>query len=129
MTYTSAAGKDSYHISLRDCHLILCMDNLVRLTFRDDPSPHESRSCQVCTLPITLKGVPKDEVEVEAWHDATSCDGTERCKCMVSCELSKDDVDKVLIEKSEAEMNALLRFRQLCTWNLSTIWNDIYQGD
>jgi hypothetical protein len=36
---------------------------------------------QICTLPITLKGLPKDAHIIDKWHDDNICDGTENCKC------------------------------------------------
>ncbi|CAC5372579.1 unnamed protein product [Mytilus coruscus] len=52
-------------LSIRDCILILMMDNLVRLKYHNDQDPGESRSMQICTLLITVKGMPEDALIVE----------------------------------------------------------------
>ena len=52
-----------HQVSLRDCHIIFMMANLVHLANRTDPCPGEQPTKQVCTLPLILKGVPADSVE------------------------------------------------------------------
>ncbi|WAR09222.1 LOW QUALITY PROTEIN: hypothetical protein MAR_019180 [Mya arenaria] len=67
--------------NIRECILILMIDNLVRLKRHGDPDPGENRSMQLCTLPITIKGVPKDAYEIDTWHDV-SCNGqVPMCSC------------------------------------------------
>ena len=125
LEYTSSAGKKEEMIGLRDCILILMMDNLVRLKYHNDPDPGESRSLQVCTLPITLKGVPRDAVEVDAWHDASCCDGTDTCPCKGDTLLTRQDVDTKLLNLLPAEESCLKRFKQLCTWGMKNIWTSL----
>ena len=69
LEYDSQGGTKQGFVSLRDCFLVFMMDNLVRLKYHSDPNPGENRSMQICTLPLTLKGVPKDASVVETWHD------------------------------------------------------------
>lgn len=54
--YVTSVGGLAHEASLQDCHLVMLIDNLVRLTFHSDPARGENRSSQVCTLPITMKG-------------------------------------------------------------------------
>ncbi|CAG2195104.1 unnamed protein product [Mytilus edulis] len=77
ISYETVAGLTKKELSIRDCILILMMDNLVRLKYDNDPDPGESRSMQICTLPITVKGMLKDALIVESWHDEQVCDGTD----------------------------------------------------
>ena len=42
---------------MRDCHFIFYLDNLVRWSHHGDPDPGKKRTSQICTLPITLKGI------------------------------------------------------------------------
>ena len=55
IAYQRIAGpKAEGVVSLRERHVILQMDNLVRLTFLENPGCGDGRSLQVCTLPITI---------------------------------------------------------------------------
>ncbi|CAC5410224.1 unnamed protein product [Mytilus coruscus] len=63
----------------KQCHLALLMDNLVHLTIKTDPLPGESRTNQICTLPLTIKGIPKDSCLVESWH-GEDCDDKDPTK-------------------------------------------------
>ncbi|CAC5394942.1 unnamed protein product [Mytilus coruscus] len=64
------------------------MDNLVRMTFRSDPLPGENRSGQLCTLPVTLQGLPKDSLVTDSWH-TTDCLGNQNSN-IVSVQQSID---------------------------------------
>ncbi|CAC5403426.1 unnamed protein product [Mytilus coruscus] len=77
-------------VCMRDCHAILYLDNLVRLGVHADPDPGKNRTSQICTLPITIKGLPKDSWIVETWHDK-DCTGGNDCQCFERKQLDKDD--------------------------------------
>ena len=126
MRYTSSAGDICQEISMRDCHLIIGLDNLVRLTFHQDPMPGQSRSHQVCTLPITISGVPKDAFITLSWH-SEHCDGLAECNCMDMQSLKPDDHKRVIFEPSIAEKDALQRFHKLSTWGLKFGW-DLFES-
>ena len=81
MKYISVAGKICQEIRVRDCQIIIGLDNLVRLIFHPDPMPGQSRSHQVNTLPITIFRVPTDAYITLSWH-SEHCDGLEECSCM-----------------------------------------------
>ena len=66
----SVCGFKEDSISLQDCYLAFCVDNLVRLSFKRS----EIKSIQIATLPMTLKGIPKDTKVSESWHDDDICD-------------------------------------------------------
>jgi hypothetical protein len=103
MTYHSLAGIKSVQVSLRDCVLVLMMDNLVRIKKHSDPDPGESRSRQICTLPITLKGLPLDSIQVETWHDK-DCDNSDfRCTCKMERKLTKNDISELVLTLSEEQ--------------------------
>ena len=124
LIYTSFAGEGEYPISLKDCIVTLMMDNLVRLTFREDPEPGQTRSQQICTLPITIRGIPRDWKETEKWHDTTICDGTLNCPCKATVQLTKEDISKCLITLTEEEETEWSRFSRLirCGWN--KMWSE-----
>lgn len=50
--YESNVGIKTSNLNLRKCILTLMLDNLVKLRYHADPNPGESRSQQLCTLPI-----------------------------------------------------------------------------
>ncbi|VDH90484.1 Hypothetical predicted protein [Mytilus galloprovincialis] len=113
MLYETAAGMEKVKVSLRDCIIIVMMDNLVRLKYHKDPEPGESRSMQICTLPITIKGIPKDAKEIEKWHDHTICDGTNTCKCKEDLQLQKTDFENEVLCLNAEEKSVLTRCHQL----------------
>ena len=117
MTYETNGGLVTKPVRLRDCFIILMMDNLVRLKYSDDPNPGESRTKQLNTLPITLQGLPKDSIEVSSWHDVDICDGTDECFCKNNHILTPRDVDKALLSLTASEEETWEKYNQLCTWN------------
>ena len=97
--YKSLYGSDEevHNVSLRECHVILFMDNLVRLTVHEDPDPGCARTSQICTLPITLKGLPCDCYITNEWHDE-NCQrsSNNECSCMEKEQLQKDDLNLLI---------------------------------
>jgi hypothetical protein len=73
--YETVGGLVHNKVNLRGCVLIIMMDNLVRLKYHKNPERGECRSMQICTLPITLNGLPKDAHIIDKWHDDNICDG------------------------------------------------------
>ena len=98
LQYTTITGTVTQPVSLRDCYLVVGLDNLVRLTFHHDPVPGQSRSSQLCTLPITVSGVPTDAAITESWH-SYDCNGREECSCMDSVKLTKEDFNQVMFDQ------------------------------
>ncbi|XP_076084880.1 uncharacterized protein LOC143055600 [Mytilus galloprovincialis] len=92
---------------MRDCHAILYLDNLVRLSVHADPDPGKNRTSQICTLPITIKGLPKDSRIVETWHEK-DCTGGDDCPCFERKQLDKDD-HNLLFNCTKDEQIALYR--------------------
>ena len=58
---------------------------------------------QICTLPITIKGMPKDAAVVDSWHDHQIFDGTDACLCKVDQELTKEDFRQNVLHLNQAE--------------------------
>jgi hypothetical protein len=97
------------------------------LKFRNDPDPGEARSKQICTLPITIQGLPKDCAEVSMWHDDSMCDGTSTCECKRKTPVTKALVP-VITQLDVAEADALQRFNQLCVWGRVAMMREIRQS-
>lgn len=127
LEYYTEAGLCKKNINLKDCHLILFMDNLVRLKFRADPCPGESRALQLCTLPITLKGIPKDSLTVASWHGA-DCEGQDECNCKKERKLTKEDFQKELTNLSANECKMANSFKKLLSWGFDILWLSIING-
>lgn len=105
------------------------MDNLVRLKHHVDPHPGESRSMQICTLPITLRGVPEDHVDVQqTWHTDIGCDQSNECKCKEEVNLGKEDVQRTLLSLTPNENKWMSQFRLMMTRGLHGVWKKIKSG-
>jgi hypothetical protein len=77
------------NVCMRDCYTILYLDNLVRLSIHSDPDPGKNRTSQICTLPFTVKGLPKDSIITKSWH-LDECEMDENCSCKDQLILGKD---------------------------------------
>jgi hypothetical protein len=128
MEYETAGGLIHNKINLRGCVLIIMMDNLVRLKYHKDPEPGECRSMQICTLPITLKGLPKDAHIIDKWHDDNICDGTENCKCKEDVTPRKEDFEQNVLLMTKEEKEVQQRFNQLCYWGFSSLWTEVFNS-
>ena len=123
MSYEITAGRIHTEVNLRQCYNILGMDNLVRLTMKRDPLPSEGRTNQVCTLPLTVKGLPKDHVVCDLWHCPLTCDqNSEVCNCKLEVSLTKDDAQTCLFTLRENEKAMCERFRRFITFGWSDLW-------
>ena len=122
--YQSVAGPKVGQVRISDCPVkCLLLDNLVRLRYHSDPKPGEHRSQQMCTMPITIKGVPADEEQLVSWHNV-DCDmptGTGICSCMKDIAFTSTDASLPTILLPE-ESSVLQRFQSLCTWGTPAIW-------
>ncbi|KAJ8309906.1 hypothetical protein KUTeg_011771 [Tegillarca granosa] len=127
LTYESDCGIVQRTVNLRDCRLIVLMDNLVRLKYHKDPEPGESRSMQICTLPITVKGLPKDARVVDNWHDANICDTTNECKCKDNNRLTKEEFEDDVICLNKKEKDVVQRFLQMLDWGFLSLWIEIFK--
>ncbi|KAL4238431.1 hypothetical protein ACF0H5_003139 [Mactra antiquata] len=129
LTYETSAGVITKSVSIRDCILVFMMDNLVRLKKHADPNPGESRSMQICTLPMTIKRVPRDAVECELWHDP-DCDSPSDvcCTCKEDIVLKRTDVDSLLMHASQEQSELFDQFQMLITLGHNTIWRAVVKG-
>lgn len=100
------------------------MDNLVYLTLKSDPKPGEVRTNQICTLPITLKGIAKNSKEVLDWH-GTDCDMSPECHCLERTILSQDQIQYIFFEHSPSERSAFLQFSKEAVWGVCILWKDV----
>ncbi|CAC5418112.1 unnamed protein product [Mytilus coruscus] len=121
--YQTTTGIADQLVNLRDCHLILMMDNLVRMT-RSDPYPGENRSGQLCTLPLTLQGLPKDSSVTDSWHTA-DCLKDQNCQCKKDIKLRKEDFDNALVSLTNEETVCWERFQKLLTWGSVPLWKKL----
>ncbi|VDI35096.1 Hypothetical predicted protein [Mytilus galloprovincialis] len=108
-------------VSMKQCHLALLMDNLVHLTMNVDPHPGQSRTNQLCTLPLTVKGIPKNAHLTSCWH-TNSCDQDRFCSCMHETELGKDDVNKTFLEQTPDEQDTNNIFTENMTWGFQSLF-------
>lgn len=90
---------------------ILYLDNLVRLSVHSDPDPGKNRTSQICTLPITVKGLPKDSIITKSWH-LDECEMDENCSCKNQLILGKDH-HELLLEYTDSEEKITTHLR--CT--------------
>ncbi|CAC5388681.1 unnamed protein product [Mytilus coruscus] len=128
ISYETVAGMIRKELSIRDCIPILMMDNLVRLKYHNDPDPGESRSMQICTLPITVKGMPKDALIVESWHDEQVCNGTDSCVCKEDKQLTKEDLEDLVLTLSPVEVDVKNRFQQLMSWGYANLLTEAFDN-
>ena len=121
-----AAGENTqkrHVVSLRECIVILFMDNLVRLTVHEDPDPGQSRTSQICTLPITLKGLPRNTDEVKHWHDESCVADSgeeEECDCLDPNTMEKEDL-KLLLQDTDNERQMWEKFSVQQKWRTTSI--------
>ena len=90
---------------MRDCFTILYLDTLVRLSIHSDPDPGKNRTSQICTLPITVKGLPKDYIITKSWH-LDECEMDENCSCKDQLILGKNH-HELLSEYTDSEEKSL----------------------
>ena len=122
--YESLTGPMTKSVSLRDCHCILMLDNLVRFSFLRNTARDEKSSYQLPTLPITVQGIPMDSQITRHWHHE-DCDGTEECQCKQSVRLVKEDIDRTLLQLSQCELKSHENFSQLMTWSCALLWRNL----
>ena len=130
LKYTkNGESSSTYHqISLRECHLVFMMDNLVHLSTKTDPLPGESKTNQICTLPLTFKGIPVDSKIVSDWHDDT-CDKTADCECLKPVNLHQEDIDTVLLSPTDAEVAAADQLNLHSRWGIVCLWKELMKLD
>ena len=125
LQYDSMTGQRET-VCLRECHPILMLDNLVRLKNADETTVSRGvrKSRNLCTLPITLQGLPTDSVTTSQWH-LSDCDGTDTCTCKNPVTLTKSDINRTLLELSSNESKIYQQFFRLMTWCGSLLWNKL----
>lgn len=115
-------------VNLRDCILLFMMDNLVRLSKHQDTMRGESRSFQLCTLPLSVKGLPMNNDIIQTWHTNPKCDGTGSCVCLEDIHLSKEKGQDLLFCLSEEETEVQASFLLMNRWYFLPVWKKIKQG-
>ena len=126
MTYIRDGVQITRRIGMRDCYNYVNLDNLMRLNWHRDPEPGTSRSSQICTLPITVEGVPKDADICRTWH-SDKCDHSyPKCSCKTEIPLTKEDFESKILTITAEEQEVLNRFKKLSTWKLGIDWNKMY---
>ena len=90
---------------MRDGYTILYLDNLVRLSIHSDPDPVTNRTSQICTLLITVKGLPTDSIITKSWH-LDECEMDENVSCKNQLILGKDH-HELLLEYTDSEEKSL----------------------
>ena len=101
------------------------MDNLVRLKYHRDPNPGESRSFQLCTLPLTVKGIPTDSDQVAKWHDSQVCNESDYCFCKADANIDKATGMSLLLDQNDEESMSRKNFDDLVRWTFLTMWPQI----
>lgn len=130
MIYRNVEENDEsvHSVSIKQCHLALLMDNLVHLSFKKDPLPSENRTTQIFTLPLTIKGIPRDSFQVQNWH-AEECDGTNECICKEVRLLQKTDLNRTFLELYPEEEHVYSIFKQEATWPICDLWEDLQMNN
>ncbi|CAC5383204.1 unnamed protein product [Mytilus coruscus] len=86
-----------------------------------DPRPGQSRTNQLCTLPLTVKGIPKNAHLTSCWH-THGCDQDRFCSCMHETELGKDDVNKNFLEQTPDDQDISNIFTENMTWGFRSLF-------
>ena len=81
-------------------------------------NPSVANTTQVCTLPMTVKGLPRNAKKTEDWHEEC-CDGSNVCDCKDDIRLKKDGIDKCFL--SEAEQRIRVEFELEAIWGLKVL--------
>ena len=124
LTYQAFNGAEKSAVSLRGCHCILMFDNLVRWTIKRNKTREDCRNNQLCTLPITLQGLPLDSDITSEWH-GEDCDGSENCQCKQPVSLGREDIKRTLLELNPNETASHEQFNRLMTWSCSLLWKNV----
>ena len=95
-------------VSMRECLAIIYLDNLLRYTGHRDPDRGKKQTSQLCTLPMTVKGLPRDSMTVARWHQE-GCGLASNCVCMDNKVLLKSE-KHLLLDLTEPEMKAFRMF-------------------
>ncbi|CAC5363774.1 KIF21 [Mytilus coruscus] len=104
------------------------MDNFIHLSFKTDPLPGENRTTQICTLPLTIKGIPRYSYQVQNWH-AEECDGTNECICKEVKVLQKTDLNRTFLELYPEEEHVYNIFKQEATWPIYDLYEDLQMNN
>ena len=114
-------------VRIADCPVkCLLVDNLVRLTYHADPKPTQHRSQQICTLPMTVKGIPDDSDVFIEWH-AEGCSMHKNCPCKEELPFHEDSYKfPITIQADEDKM--LKKFANLCNWGMTSVWEQLVKN-
>ena len=115
-------------VNLRECILLFMMNNLVRLSKHQDTLRSESRSYQLCTLPLSVKRLPVNSEIIDSWHTNAECDGTGSCVCRKDTHMSKENGQDLLFRLTEDEAEIQTTFSIMNRWYFLPVWTQIKQG-
>ena len=121
LVYNTVADGTKTSTNLRQCHLILMLDNLVRWHHADDVRPGQADTDQMCTLPITIQGLPLDSKITDEWH-LPECDGSLNCVCKHPETLNNEAIKRILFEPQDREGTLFKSFTRLMTWGRLQLW-------
>ncbi len=106
-------------------NVLFLLYELVQLKIKKDPEPGDCRSKQLDMLPVTFQGLPKDSALTKKWHDPDICDESSHCPCKKTIQLGKEDIRRVIFDKTEKEETMVKRLDSLMNWSLTSMWRDI----
>ena len=128
MEYETDAGMVEKYVRMRDCYIIIMVDNLVRLKHKDDPERGENRSKQMCLLPVTIQGLPMDSAVTTSWHDPQICDGSDNCPCKQPMALRKEDIEPALLKLSPDEEAIKRSYEKLCSFGNMNLFTSLIEN-
>ena len=94
--------------------------------------PGMARPNQICTIPLSIGGIPKDAKIVASWH-TKDCDQTDldnECSCMEPRKLTKEDFETGVLKPTSKQEDALDRINKFLIWGyLKLNWDLIDTGN
>ena len=126
--YFAVDGQLKQEARMISCHVTILIDNLVRWKIKSDPNPGDCRTKQLDLLPVSLQGVPKDDIITKEWHNPSICNGLNNCPCKEKVKLNKTDVQHAIFQKSSKEQQMMDQMNTLMTWSLMELWTEIKQS-
>lgn len=95
----------------------------MRTQKKRDPESGRMKSIQLCTLPITVKGLPRNSKVTDSWHSDT-CDGSNMCSCKDRTQIPKNNIFDTFLSYTEEEETQIHLFRQEAICGMSFLLQD-----
>ena len=76
------------------------------------------KSIQLCTLPITVKGLPRNSKVTDTLH-TDNCDGSDNCSCKDKTDIRKQDIFNTFLTYTEDESAQLELLKQEAIWGMN----------